>query len=70
MKTILRIDWVDYVVDMTPAEMTAVNKVLGALAHMQDYADDERRVTLGKRKLDYAIRVLPDDTTITTPSEE
>ena len=69
MKLFVRINWEDFVLEATPAEVDTLNRLLGRMSVIHHHTEDPPAVTTKEGRLQYAIRVLPDSTTITQREE-
>lgn len=69
MKLYVRINWEDFVLEATPVELDTLNKLLGRMQSIHTHKENPPQVTTKEGRVQFAIRVLPDPTTI-TPHEE
>lgn len=72
MKILITLNWTEHFVELTPAELDTVNKVLSRLRSVKDQgtADGTPVYELAKNQLDFRIRVMPEGTQVNNPNEE
>ena len=70
MKLYVRVNWEDFVLEATPAEIDTLNKLLGRMKVIHTHDENPPAITTREGALQYAIRVLPDATTVNPRTEE
>lgn len=70
MKIFMSINWIDYYMEATPAEVATLNKLIGSARVIEGAADAERVLTLGTDRPDLQLRILADDCVATQLTED